>query len=60
MTTATLSVAYESTLESLTGIKAGIEHGVKQAIVNHQDSRTEQFNTAHRAALESGKPGCLD
>lgn len=62
MTTAQLTVAYayESTLENLTGIKQGIEHGVKQAIANHHDSVTEEFNSANRAQLEQGKPGCLD
>jgi hypothetical protein len=55
-----LVCAYETALVSLTGIKVGIEDGVKQAVVDHQDSRTEEFNTANRAQLESGKPGCLD
>lgn len=62
MTTAQLTVAYayESTLENLTGIKQGLEHGVKQAIAKRHDSVTEEFNSANRARLERGKPGCLD
>ena len=62
MTSTQLAVisVYETALVSLTGIKEGVENGVKQAVVDHQDSRTEEFNSANRAQLESGKPGCLD
>jgi hypothetical protein len=55
MTTAPVAKtrAYGLTLEDLKNVQLAIEGWVRQARVSRDDSRTDQWNMAQRARLES-------